>query len=274
MNNERPTSNVLAKLGLSREAVVCMASRSVPKNSCGRRGLPASLVEAMWNDYQRVKSLEKVGVLYHRTRQGVYQIFHGRGYKLNKQSFLPVVEYRGRKYTRGKDGYLRDTIFRNRDRVGAEAFLHRRMWVDLHGPIPAGWQVSFKDGNNQNCVPGNLFCLPLPEVRLFHYRRLFGERARLTPAQRREWWKAFYRRYQAKRRAAFVAKGLRSDGRPRVRYFPPGRMNPEWVRVHETSTHRTMRRHVGVFSGKRTRFDLLYEEIRAEIESEKRIANL
>lgn len=34
--------------------------------------------------------------------------------------------------------------------------LHRHLWVQAHGPIPAGHSITFKDGNRQNCVLDNL----------------------------------------------------------------------------------------------------------------------
>jgi hypothetical protein len=256
---------LLEKFGLTRDQVRRSVAAAIRKNSCGRRGLPDSAVDVMFEDYKRLNSLAKVAKLYNRTRQSIYDLFHGRDFALNKKTFNPVVIYKGRKFTTGKGGYLRDTIFR-RGRKQGEAQLHRVMWVDLHGPIPDGCQVSFKDGDKTNYVPGNLFCLPIREVTLFHYRRHFGERAAMTPEQRHEWWKAFYRRYAARRAAAWVAKGLRTDGKPRrrgvshqpfeFRYFPPREPNPE----------RAVRRQTFRFSGKRTRFDLLYEEIRAEME--------
>jgi hypothetical protein len=241
--------------------------------SCGRRGLPACVVTLMFADYQRLNSLSKVAALHGRTRQSIFQIFKNHGLPMNTVKRHAVVVYLGRKFTPGKNGYLRDTLCRRRKSV--EQQLHRIVWQDIHGPIPAGWRVSFKDGNKSNCAPDNLFCAPTAEVSRFHYRRLFKDRADMTPEQRREFWKKHYRERAAKRAAEFVKKGLRTDGLPRrrgvphrpgeLRYFPPGRKNPEWIKTHETGRHKTLRRKVASFSGKRTQFDQLYDEIRAGV---------
>ena len=269
---------VLAKLGLDRDQVARSFACSVKKMSCGRGGLPKYVVDAMYADYGQLKSLSKVGQLYGRTRQSVYEIFSSRGLPLNKRAFKPVREYNGRKYTPGKDGYWRDTIFRDAP-SGIEPHLHRAIWADVHGPIPDGHQVSFKDGDKNNCSLENLFCLPVAEVTLYHWRRHYPDRAQLTPEQRREWWKAFYRRYAAGKRAEFVKKGLDSKGRNRRRnangelklhgraewkfnYFPP-------VIVRQDANTKTLRRSVGSFSANKTRFDLDYEQFKAEMESEK-----
>ncbi len=261
---------ILAKVGLSREEVSRSLVKLVPKMSCGRRGLPASVVAVMWADYQRFNSLEKVAALHGRTRQSIYTTFKNRGYELNKQKRHEPVIYQGRKFTPGKGGYLRDTV-----RIkGREWELHRLMWSDAHGPIPDGHQVSFKDGNNQNCVLDNLFCAALPDVTRYHYARNFSDRAKLSPKERRKRKLKACREYMAKQRAKFLKQGLCSDGQPRRR--PNGARNPavnrEWhfnyfppVLVKEDRDKKVMRRKVASFSGKRTQFDLAYEQLRAEM---------
>ncbi|HEX3856536.1 MAG TPA: HNH endonuclease signature motif containing protein [Verrucomicrobiae bacterium] len=253
-------------------------ARSVKKMSCGRGGLPDHVVSLMWDDYKRLNSLAKVGALHNRTRQSVFSLFVGRGFELNKKKFQSAVIYNGRKYTPSKNGYLRDTVYRGGVK-GEEKQLHRIMWADLHGPIPAGHQVSLKDGDKTNVTPQNLFCLPIREVTLFHYRRRFGGRAALTPEQRYEWWKAFYRRYAANRSAAFKARGLRCDGK-QLRRNKNGALNParksEWkfnyfppVIVSENQNQKVLRRKVASFSAEKSRFDLDYEKFRSEMQSEK-----
>jgi hypothetical protein len=135
-------NTILNRIGLTPDALGRLVVKSVPKGSCGRRGLPDCVVNTMWSDYQRLNSLEKVGKIHGRTRQSVYDLLSRRGFKLNVKKFQPVVIYNGRKYTPGKNGYLRDTIYRRGQKQG-EAQLHRVMWADVHGPIPAGFQVSF-----------------------------------------------------------------------------------------------------------------------------------
>lgn len=139
------------------------AALAIPKMSCGRCGLPAAVVQQMYADYQELKSLAKVGKLYGRTRQSVWNLFDDHGLVMNPRTFQPAVKYKSRKYTPGKNGYLRDTLFR-RGRKTVEVQLHRKMWEDAHGRIPAGHQVGFKDGNKLNCTLENFVCLPCAEM--------------------------------------------------------------------------------------------------------------
>lgn len=37
--------------------------------------------------------------------------------------------------------------------------LHRVLWEKTMGPIPKGYNVQFKDGNQMNCVPSNLYLI-------------------------------------------------------------------------------------------------------------------
>jgi hypothetical protein len=112
----------------------------------------------MYADYLRLGSLSKVGRLNGRTRQSVYCVFKAHLLKLNSRNFKRQITYGGRQYTLDKDDYWRDTIFRSKSFSG-EVFLHRRMWTDKRGPIPAGNTICFKDGDRSNCVIGNLVML-------------------------------------------------------------------------------------------------------------------
>lgn len=124
----------------------------------GSRELPEELVAAMWHDYQRGLSLEEVGKEHGRTRQSIFGIFQKRGFKLRSKVLLPVVEYKGRRYTCqktcGKHRYLRDTI--NGRRGDRTKYLHHVIWEEHYGPIPRGHKVAFKDGNHLNFAIGNL----------------------------------------------------------------------------------------------------------------------
>ncbi len=135
-----------------------------PKTNCGRRGLPKDVIDEMYAQYQSGLSLAEVGKLNGRTRQSIYDILRRRGLKRREKQFKEPVIYRGRKYTPSKGDYLRDTIFRNGKRGPAERQLHRVIWEEAHGPIPAGHQVMFKDGNKRNFDLSNLECLPAREV--------------------------------------------------------------------------------------------------------------
>lgn len=37
--------------------------------------------------------------------------------------------------------------------------LHRHLWTEAHGPVPAGHVIAFKDGNPDHCVLDNLICI-------------------------------------------------------------------------------------------------------------------
>jgi hypothetical protein len=184
------------------------AAAKSAKGRCGRRGLARDLVAQMYRDYQRVGSLSKVGRLYKRTRQSMHCIFNTAGLPLNGRNFHARILFQGRAYTPGKNGYYRST-----DREHPE-MLHHVIWRSRTGrEIPPGWQVAFLDGDNTNFREANLACLPIREVTLLHYRRRYPGRAGLTPGQRREWWKKYYRERMRERSAIFRARGLRCDGR-------------------------------------------------------------
>jgi len=129
----------------------------------GRRGLPAEVIAEMYADYQSGLSLAEVGVKHNRSRQSMFCVFQARGLALRAKEFKPVVIHNGRKYTPSKGEYLRDTIYRGGAR-GTEKQLHRVIWEEHYGPIPAGHQVMFKDGDKRNVAIGNLYCAPVREV--------------------------------------------------------------------------------------------------------------
>lgn len=79
------------------------------------------------------------------------------------RNYLPIGTVRP-----DTDGYLRKKIadhglggFGNQS---VWEFIHKRVWIDAHGPIPAGHAIVFKDGNKQNVAPENLECLTRAEL--------------------------------------------------------------------------------------------------------------
>lgn len=132
----------------------------------GRAGMPEYHAQRMYRDYLRLHSLSQVGKLHGRSRQSVYEMFRRRGLKLYPrwQTIHPVVEHRGRKYTPGKGGYLRDTNVRKAN-PGRESMLQRVIWREQRGDIPAGHEIIFRDGNKANCAIENLDCLPRRQAR-------------------------------------------------------------------------------------------------------------
>ena len=184
---EPAPSALLQKLGITREdverAVAALrpptreeirhaAANAIPKGSCGRGGLPKYAVATMYEDYQRLGSLSQVAKLYRRTRQSMWDIFRRNGYALRVRNFGPRIEYRGRVYTPGKDGYYRDTIGRKNVKM-----LHRQIWEDNHGPIPAGHQVSFRNADKTDFRPENLICATAAEITLYHHKRHLTQQA-------------------------------------------------------------------------------------------------
>lgn len=137
----------------------------VPKMSgrggcyCGRRGLPDEWVAQMYADYKRLGSLAKVGALHNRTRQNMFSIFQTAGLKLRSRNLQRQRRYKGRSYTLDAQGYWRDTVYRSAH-YEPKTFLHRRIWIERRGPIPAGHTIVFKDGDRSNCRLSNLQLMP------------------------------------------------------------------------------------------------------------------
>lgn len=149
---------------------------------CGRKGMPREWIDQMYSDYQSGLSLSEVGDKYGRTRQSIHDIFKRRGLKLRSRNFKKQITYRGRKYTMSKGDYYRDTIFRS-GKYSEETFLHRRIWTDLHGPIPPGYTVCFRDGNRHNFKPCNLILLSHDEQQQLRGSRGQNQHTKVAPAR-------------------------------------------------------------------------------------------
>lgn len=123
-------------------------------------------VGRMYWEYISGLSLEDVGDKFGRSRQCVFDMFRVRGLRLRSKQLLPVVEYKGRKYTcsfsRGRHRYLRDTIS-GRGKKGRTVYLHHVIWEEHNGPVPSGYKVCFIDGNHLNCAIENLELLTQSE---------------------------------------------------------------------------------------------------------------
>lgn len=118
----------------------------------------------MYSDYLRLGSLAKVATLYGRTRQSMHVIL-ARRFRLNpphRGRKNPSILHAGQNYTLRTDGYFRSTKGSSRE------LLHHVVWRDHHGPVPAGHQVTFLDGNTRNVAIENLACLPASEVGRMH----------------------------------------------------------------------------------------------------------
>lgn len=115
------------------------------------------LVAAMYAMYQMGKSLEKIAVIYGRTRQAVYDVFRTRGYELRKKELKGLQILNGVNFTLTKGGYLRGSI--NGERV----LMHRYVWETNRTPIPPKHDIHHIDKNRQNNSIENLELLPKAE---------------------------------------------------------------------------------------------------------------
>ena len=194
----------------------------VRKGSCGRRGLPQWFIQDMWDDYQALGSTHKVARKYGRTAQSIWDTFRNRRLKMKPgpkaiSRTHPRIRFDGRDYfwiTRRDAGHTH-SYFRCSTR-GREP-LHRAMWIKLHGPIPAGLQVSLRNGNFRDVRPENLFCGTPAEITRHHFARLRPDIASLSAEEQvlRRRRVALANYYRKKKK--FQAQGLRCDGKPRSR---------------------------------------------------------
>lgn len=74
-----------------------------------------------------------------------------------------TIVYRGYKYGRYPEAAQRDkrVYFHSR----ARGYLHRVVWTDHNGPIPAGHEIHHVDHDTLNNDPSNLACVPRSEHR-------------------------------------------------------------------------------------------------------------
>src|SRR5882672_11001242 len=77
------------------------------------------------------------------------------------------IMYRGAKYWLQTCGRYYST----RHPINGERLLHRRIWVDRHGPIPKVHEVHHKDDDWRNSHIDNLECLPKAKHRSEHSRK-------------------------------------------------------------------------------------------------------
>lgn len=159
---------MLARIGLSaeqvRRAFACeplapaetirrAAARSVRKLGYGNKGIPDAIVAQMYADYQRLGSCARVAALYGRTAPAMQRIFAFHGCKLHQRPARLKLAYGGLHYAfsgaQGRSSYWHCT-------TGDRHALHRRLWLEAGGAIPAGWELAFKDGDTRHCFIENL----------------------------------------------------------------------------------------------------------------------
>lgn len=128
-------------------------------------------VAHLYSLYLQGYSLEHIANVIYQcrfTRQSLYDMFRVRGYKLRSKRLLSPRLYKGIAYRDSKGGY--------RSRInGSQLYLHKVIWEEHNGPIPAGYYILFKDNNRENIVIENLMCLPAQEAKkLYNYANQFG----------------------------------------------------------------------------------------------------
>lgn len=92
-------------------------------------------------------------------------------------SVLPVGAIR-----QTKDGYL---IIKVKERGGQWdrwALLHRKVWEEVHGSIPDGYAVGFRDQDKTNCSIENLYLLTLEENAVMNHQGYRSQNPELTDA--------------------------------------------------------------------------------------------
>jgi hypothetical protein len=179
-----------------------------PKMKPGRRGLPAEFVERMYSDYQRSGSVRATAHRFGRSQQAVWEMFRRRGLAIEPKRFHGRIIFAGLAWTPGNNGKYRPTTG---DRTRS---LHHEIWKAHTGrKIPKGYQVTFKNGDCSDFRFSNLAIGTPAEVTRLHYARKYPDRARLTPAELRTWWRAYQLRRYHKRAKQFIDRGLRCDGK-------------------------------------------------------------
>jgi hypothetical protein len=116
----------------------------------------------MHRHYLNGLSLAAVGKLFRVTRQSVYAAFKSHGLSTRKKPTpAHVVVFMGKRYTRRPHGYFAST-----DKT--RTYLHRDIWVSIHGQVPPGMEIHHKDENPANNHPANLVAMSGREHRAQH----------------------------------------------------------------------------------------------------------
>ena len=128
-----------------------------------------------------------------------------------------VVEYRGkayRRYPQSERRQLRVYYWHHGEWKEPPVALHRQLWLDNNGPIPAGMVVHHKDGNPFNNEFGNLELVPKRAHSALHAGA--GMRAASSERLKRRWasgkmaselssyWGSARQREHGKRNAQFL----------------------------------------------------------------------
>lgn len=120
-------------------------------------------VAAMYEIYlNEKKSLQYIAdVLYNHkfTRQSLYDEFRVRGYKLRSKDVQEPLIVDGMAFRPDPAGFLRARP------IGRTVYLHHYIWEKYNGPIPPGYYVLYRDGDQRNNMIENLECIPAREAK-------------------------------------------------------------------------------------------------------------
>ncbi|HZQ47662.1 MAG TPA: HNH endonuclease signature motif containing protein [Verrucomicrobiae bacterium] len=109
----------------------------------------------MYRDYLQLRSIKKTAELYGRSRSTILQTFKNHDLPLTVRKSHPTIIYQGRRFWQDKNGY-----YNCRGKL-----LHHILWEQHTGrKVPRGWQVGFKNKNNLDFRPENLYCATLDEI--------------------------------------------------------------------------------------------------------------
>lgn len=119
--------------------------------------------QRMYDLYCQGHSLAEVAAIHGVSRQTVYTRFKRQSLDLRQRPKpKPYVEFNGRKFTVGVNGYYRAT-------EGDRGLLHRAVWESTKGRIPDGFDIHHIDHDKTNNDIANLECLSKAD-----HARLYG----------------------------------------------------------------------------------------------------
>lgn len=110
---------------------------------------------------------------------------------LSNEAIEGMAKTQFKKGARPVTAHAPGTIFPIKDSKGKEYLFismegrsympyHVYLWIEVHGPVPKGCVIRFKDGNQFNCVLENLLCLTRSEnMKMNSYHRYGKEIAGL-----------------------------------------------------------------------------------------------
>lgn len=104
-------------------------------------------------------SIADVAKVYNRTRQCLYDMFKARGYALRAKPLLHLTVIDGINWAWNAKCGMRGTL-----PGGRRILLHHYIWEKQNGPIPAGHNLHFKNGDKKDVRLDNIELLPIAEI--------------------------------------------------------------------------------------------------------------